>query len=260
MKRRRISKYGLYDSILRAFPEKLRGAIDYHIGHHSLFYPWGGPMNGQTARLEAVRALVFEVQPKLIVETGTFRGTTTQWLAQLGFPVISVEVNRRYHEFSRRRLEHMRNVSVRLGNSVDFLKEMIVDTGAVPATTVFYIDSHWGKHLPLRSEMETIFRRFTEFVVIIDDFKVENDDGYAYDDYGPGQQLTIELLLSYDLPGMSVFFPSVAGKRETGARRGAVFVTASPTITNKLCRQPLLTRWLPPEPSAPRHGQPHENG
>lgn len=236
-------QHKIYDSVVNALPDTLGGAIDYYVGHHSMFYPWGGPMNGQTARLEAVREVVFEVRPNLIVETGAYRGTTTQWLAELGPRVLSVELKKRYHEFTRRRLESKTNVTLSLGSSVGFLKRIAADPESRAGVVVFYIDSHWEEYLPLREEMETIFHNFKDFVAIIDDFRVEEDDGYTYDDYGAGKALTIDLIASCNLPGLSMFFPSVMGKHETGAKRGSVFVTASPAIRDKLCRLPLLRQW-----------------
>ena len=238
-------KSEIYNFAISILPTKLRGAVDYHVGHHSLFFPWGGPMNGQTARLEAVREIICELQPNVIVETGTYRGTTTEWLAQFGPQVFSVEINERFFEFSRRRLAKKKNVKLTLGNSVDFLKTIAKYERITSGCVVFYIDSHWEDHLPLREEMETIFKEYDSFVAIIDDFKVESDDGYGYDDYGPGKALTLDFLMSCDLPGLAAFFPSTAARSETGDRRGSIFVTASPTVADMLSQLPLLRRWLP---------------
>lgn len=239
-------KHKIYDSFVNALPEALGGAVDYYVGHYSTFYPWGGPMNGQTARLEAVREVIFEVAPDLIVETGSYRGTTTQWLAELGPRVVSVEIKRRYYEFTKRRLKSRTNVTLNLGNSVGFLKQMVADPKSRSSVVVFYLDSHWEDYLPLREEMELIVHNFKDFVVIIDDFRVEDDDGYTYDDYGPGKALTTSLLASCNVSGLSLFFPSVMGKYETGAKRGSVFVTTSPMIVDKLSRLPLLRQWSSP--------------
>jgi hypothetical protein len=42
------------------------------------FYPYGGPMNGQTARLEIVREIIEYCGVTNIIETGTYRGTITE--------------------------------------------------------------------------------------------------------------------------------------------------------------------------------------
>ena len=46
-------------------PQRMQGSLDYHLGQHTVFYPEGGPMNGQTARLEVVRTLIIALHPAL---------------------------------------------------------------------------------------------------------------------------------------------------------------------------------------------------
>jgi predicted O-methyltransferase YrrM len=231
-------KLAIYEAIVGRLPPDIAGSIDYRIGHHSFFYPWGGPMNGQAARLELVRAIVEAVKPEAIVETGSYRGTTTEWLSEFGRPVQSVEINPRYHAFTRRRLAHRRNVAVRLGNSVEFLR---AETAQTPgATKLYYLDSHWQDHLPLREELELIFAGSDRAVVVIDDFKVEEDAGYTYDDYGPAKALTLSYVVSAAIPDVHVFFPIVAASAETGQRRGCVVLTASAQIAGVLAPLPML--------------------
>lgn len=216
-------------------------------------------MNGQTARLEAVRALIVALRPSLIVETGTFRGTTTEWLAQLaaanGTPVATVEISPHFHSFAGYRLRARKNVRLILGNSVEALHTLDREGALSRGTVFFYLDSHWREHLPLREELEFIFAQCPAFVVVVDDFKVEGDAGYSYDDYGPGKALTLEYLRACNLPNLQVFFPSAAGEHETGARRGSVFLTARPEIAATLAALPLLRAW-PTAPAAAPNGAP----
>ncbi len=97
----------------RFLPPGVKGWARYVRGSHEDFYPFGTAMNGQTARLEATREIFYKCQIKLIIETGTFRGTTTEWLARLGAPVISVELHPPSYEFSERRKRHLQDTDFR---------------------------------------------------------------------------------------------------------------------------------------------------
>jgi hypothetical protein len=236
-------KRAVYEALMGMLPARLRGRIDYRLGHHAMFFPWGGPMNGQTARLEAVRELIISAQPRLIVETGSYRGTTTEWLAQFGIPVTSVEINPRFHEFSRLRLAQFANVTMVRASSVEFLRDMKPETAVDARPVLFYLDSHWEDYLPLRDELELIFARLPGAIAVIDDFRVPDDPGYGFDDYGPGKALDIDYVMRSGLPGMFTFFPIVEGRQETGARRGCAVLTASAPVAAMLGRINLLREW-----------------
>src|SRR4051812_21713398 len=64
---------------------------------------WGGPLNGQHRRCELVRSIARSVDFDVVLETGTYRGTSTEFFASVfGVPVHTVEANPRYHAYSRR--------------------------------------------------------------------------------------------------------------------------------------------------------------
>ena len=56
----------------------------------SLVTGWGGPFNGQPARQALFRELVAKLRPCAIIETGTYFGTTTEFMAQTGLPVYTI--------------------------------------------------------------------------------------------------------------------------------------------------------------------------
>jgi hypothetical protein len=47
--------------------------------------------------------------------------------------------------------------------------------------TLFYLDAHWEEYLPLRDELQLIYNNFPRAVVLVDDFKVDDDLGYGFD-------------------------------------------------------------------------------
>jgi hypothetical protein len=182
---------------------------------------WGGPMNGQAGRQRLIRELVRIVDVAAVVETGTYRGTTTEFLWHLtGRPVFSVESERRSFEYAKRRFARNESVQLSLSDSRIFLQRL-VDNDEVPKKTVlFYLDAHWGADLPLRDELVIIAQHWSDPIIVIDDFAVPGDPGYGFDDYGEGRSLTLDYLPPNAIEDMVVLFPSLPSRLETGARRG----------------------------------------
>jgi hypothetical protein len=224
----------------RALPGRVAGLIDYHVGSWTTFDRWGGPMNGQAARLEIVRSIVEKYEIEQIIETGTFRGTTTEWFSQFGIPVLSAEAHPRHASFSQRRLARRPNVRIKYCDSVAALKHWSEAAEIVSRRTLFYLDAHWKDHLPLGEELEIISRKFNSWIAVIDDFKVPSDADYGFDDYGPGQVLDMEYVSRCKIPDAVAFFPNVVGKWETGAKRGCVVIAASRELAAKCYEMPML--------------------
>ena len=245
-----------YRSVLGLLPETMRGSVDYYFGHHSFFSPGGGPMNGQTARLEAVRTLITGLRPDLLVETRTLRATTTEWLAQFGLPVVTAEISPHLHSFSKHRIGARTNVRLMLGSPVDALHRLAAEGAFARGTVFFYLDSHCHEHVTLREELEFIFDNCPSFVGVVDHFQVEGDAGYSFYDHGPGNALTMEYLNACAPPGLAVFFPAVPGWYETGSRRGSVFLTAAPNLMRVMEGMPSLRAWRVPQHSHRTASQP----
>jgi hypothetical protein len=50
------------------------------------------------------------------------------------------------------------------------------------------------------------------------------DEGYGFDDYGPGRRLDLSLLAGLDPVGARLFFPVLPSAEESGARRGCAVI------------------------------------
>ena len=157
-----------------------------------------------------------------IVETGTYCGTTTLFLASVGLLVYSGESNPRSYAYSRLRLFRYRD-RIRLyeGDSRDFLRLLSRDETFPRGRVFFYLDAHWSSNLPLREELEIIFTVWPAAVVMVDDFHVPGTD-YGYDDYGAAGTLRLEFLEPLRHLQLAPFFPSMAPEVETGGKRGCV--------------------------------------
>jgi hypothetical protein len=86
---------------------------------------------------------------------------------------------------------------------------------------------------PLVEELEIIFTKWTEAVVMIDDFQVPGTD-YSFDDWGPDKSLNLACLKPLKHLNLIPFFPALDAQQETGVRRGWVVLCREDTITQKL--------------------------
>lgn len=203
-------------------------AADFELLSDDLQMCWGGPLNGQSGR-RAIFEQILGIGFDSVLETGTYRGITTHWLAErFDGPIASCELEKIYFRQAQSRLANQANVTLNLFDSRQFLQKYL--DAAAPSDKVFvYLDAHWKNDLPLAQELEIIDRSDVQVVIAIDDFRVPGDAGYAYDDYGPGKALTIELLEFLKDRGYRIYFPSLPSSREDGARRGVCVLSKSMT-------------------------------
>lgn len=219
--------------VLRAVgPEKF-ARLEYRLKPHRRA-SWGGPMNGQAGRRRIVQDIWSALTPTAIVETGTFRGTTTEFFVEFPVPVYSVEAEPRFHYFAAYRFRDLRDrVHLTLGDSRSFLSRLAADPTVSKYNVFFYLDAHWNADLPLAEEITTIFANWRRAVIMIDDFAVPGDS-YAYDDYGPGAALNAEYLDRLGRADMYRFYPSLRADEETGARRGCVVLCNDAHVRDRL--------------------------
>lgn len=218
------------------------GAIEYY-WRPERGIAWGGPFNGQAYRVKIFEWIVGHIQPVAIIETGTYRGTTTELMVETGLPVYTIEGNPRHYGFARARLVAKHNVTLRLGDSRVELRSFF--KGPLRPTkseAIFaYLDAHWDDDLPLAEELDIIFGNSSAAVVMIDDFQVPDDLGYSYDVYGPDRALTAAYLApaiaKYEL---RVFYPSIPSHNEGGSRRGCVVLVPDAVHGEALMACPLL--------------------
>ena len=169
--------------------------------------------------LELIKAIPFAV----IVETGTNLGTTTEYLSkQSQLPIYTVESIPRYYYCSKFRLRRFTDIHLFLNDSRAFLERLSHDVFFPKERVLFYLDSHWQEDLPLREEVAIIAKSWPESVIIVDDFQIPDDRGYAFDDYGDGKRLCLEYLDPMSLSNLDLFVPAAPSNSETGLRRGCI--------------------------------------
>jgi predicted O-methyltransferase YrrM len=180
------------------------------------------PLNGQLRRAELFKELAAIFRPAAIIETGTYRGITTEWLASIfGVQVYSIELEPYFFHYSSFRLRSDRRVALFRGDSQAVLRQFSTNPTIPKRRVLFYLDAHWGDDLPLKAELEAVADGWDDSVVIIDDFEVPGDPGYGFDDYGEGRRLSVDYLPSLSA---SRFWPRADSRNETGFRRGSIIL------------------------------------
>jgi len=218
--------------------QRCAAELDFEV--HPAMDVWGGAFNGQARRQTLFDQLLRELKIVTIVETGTFRGTSTAYMAKTGLPVFSCELRPRYFHYSSLRLANIPNVRLERADSRRFLRELFDENLLPPGPALFYLDAHWEHDLPLWEEVDQIFSRHPSPVIMADDFRVPTDSGFAYDNYGKGRCLSVSDLHQAVTARPSMFFPNYASAHETGARRGCV-VLAQGDLAHDILPVPMLT-------------------
>jgi hypothetical protein len=206
----------------RLLGEQAIGVINY-IRSPERGSTWGGPFNGQFARQALFRMIIANTNPHAIVETGTYLGTTTQFMAQTGLPVFTIEAHPRYYGFARARFWRKPRIKLLHEDSRSALRELFAGPlhSFASCTLFFYLDAHWNDDLPLAEEIDLVFSRCPSAIVMIDDFQVPSDAGYGYDDYGPERALVLGYIrAAISAHQLQAYYPSTPSAAESGARRG----------------------------------------
>ena len=221
--------------------DQMKGRISYY-RYYRAYFNENAPFNGQSKRLEQFNAILHYLKPKGILETGTDFGSTTVCFAKTGLPTYAFELVARSYGFAAERLRGNRNVKIIYSDSRVGLKQALSKPLAkmLDQPLFFYLDAHWFEDLPLAEELDVILERCSQPIIMIDDFRVVGDDGYGYDDYGPGRVLDASYVARHvERYELSVLYPAAPSDSETGNRRGSV-VLCNSEHAEVLCKTGLF--------------------
>ena len=198
--------------------------------------------NGQKLRKRLFRELVDACAFDAIMETGTCMGDTTGYMATVtGLPVYTCEINERFLGIARRRLAGLPDageVTFRLGDSRAFLRDLAA-TPLARQNVLVYLDAHWDGELPLVEELDIVCRGWQRFVVMIDDFQVPGDAGYAYADWGMPLNLAA-IAPAVGEHDLVPFFPSAPSVEAGGSPPGCVVLARRGQTADVLGALPSL--------------------
>lgn len=218
------------------------GLYDF-VAQPELTAKWGGAFNGQEFRRAIFDELCESISFKAIIETGTYRGNTTAYMAKAKIPIYTVEFNARNHSYVFIRFIFNSKVHVANNDSRAFLNDLALKIDVPKEKVFFYLDAHWNADLPLRKELEIIFSTWRDSIVMIDDFEVPGT-GYAFDDYGAGNVLNLQYLRKTRyFDDYKIYFPAKDENSETGQKRGCVVLTNSRKCAEVLNQSNTLVGW-----------------
>lgn len=183
----------------------------------------GGPFGFDVTTALQVDYVICVYQCDGIVETGCFRGDTSEYLARMypHLPVRTCDVDSASAAFTRTRLADHPNAEVFTGDSAELLPRMLAGL----AMPFVYLDAHWGDQWPLHNELTAL----RHGVIAVDDFNIGHPR-FGYDTYG-GKDCGPELIADA-LPTADEMFVGNPYSRyslpclQTGRRSGTGYLTA----------------------------------
>ena len=186
------------------------------------------PMNGQRNRLRTTILLCDLIEPDYVIESGSFLGTTTQYLSVLArVKTYSIEINQGFSRVAKSRLSadiSKDRVQIIDGDSATQFPKVLDGIDSKKSRVLAYLDAHWLEHIPLHEELQSLLDWGGDFIAIIDDFYIPTDQGYGYDLYENHRVDVTHVPIS---DRISIWIPSENSTEESGARRGTAYVVSA---------------------------------
>lgn len=158
-----------------------------------------------------------------VIETGTYHGTTTEWFSKHFKDVYTIESQTAHFDEARKRIGHIENIRMNLGDSPEFLKNILSEIDN--SKTILFLDAHWYTN-PVLAELDAIKESGKLPLLAIHDFMVPDHPEFGYDAY-PDQDIV------YNWEWIEDHINSIYGKdgylkdyntEATGAMRGCLFI------------------------------------
>ncbi len=149
------------------------------------------------------------------VETGANVGSTLAYVGSRWprLRCLSCEPDKRAFEQAVENTSRLSNVLLFNLASQDFLKCVLAHLPHLQrAPVLFWLDAH-GRDFkwPLRDEIATVTRSFTDPLILVDDFKVPGRDWFGYDEYD-GQVCSLEYVKDSIDGAVEVYYPCYTKK------------------------------------------------
>ncbi len=171
---------------------------------------------------DKMKSLIFDNGVTVVIETGTYLGSTTKQFAQWCDKVYTIEINEENYIKARKNLKGT-NVKQFLGSSDVVLDDLLHDIDK-NENVFFFLDAHWNDYNPLLNELAIIAKHGLKPWISVHDFKVPDHPELGYDTYGTivyewdWIKRSVENIYGKD--GYTVEYNSEA----TGAKRGIIYL------------------------------------
>ena len=183
------------------------------------------PLNGQLNRQLTMSNIALIYKPEIVIETGTYVGSSTPYLASLASnQMITIESQEKFLAQAKKHFIHLglfaEKISIIHGDSSVEINKVL---SQIPQENkiLFYLDAHWDSVLPLKEELELITNRGGSFIVAIDDFQIPDDSSFGYDHYD-GEAINLGLIPN-TFKG-ELWLPNHSADFESGARKGTAYL------------------------------------
>lgn len=171
---------------------------------------------------EKMKQIIADNNINVVIETGTYLGSTTKHFSQWVPKVITIEVNKDNYEKSLKELANYTNVAQFFGSSDTVLEEIL------PLfrqdNIFFFLDAHWNEYNPLINELAVIASNKIKPIIAIHDFKVPGHPELGFDTYGDiiyeWDWIKSSIEAIYGEKGYRIEYNSEA----TGAKRGIIYI------------------------------------
>lgn len=194
-------------------------------------------LNGQKFRKKIVTEIFEKISFKYVIETGTEYGFTTKYFSQFCENVLSIEKSKPIFKIAKKNLKNEKNVKLILNDSKNLKSILETENSDKKIENIdqifFYLDAHSEDDYPLLDEISYIVNNYKNYILLIDDFEVPNDENYGYDSYR-GKKLNIKFIRNLLTKNEVIFFPKIPSHKETGRLRGYTIISKNETFNNTL--------------------------
>lgn len=178
------------------------------------------PFSGDVYLLQDILNLIEKFNIKTVIETGTWKGRTAQFLSGFCEKVYTIEISEEYFNEANY-LESSPNITRILGNSPEVLDKILPE---IEQPVLFFLDAHWGKYWPLLDELESIKRNgFFKSVIVVHDIFNPLHPEFNYDSY-EGVRLDWEYIRRLINSIYSSNYEYFYNNETSGDKCGAVFI------------------------------------
>lgn len=207
--------------------------IDVLVNSPEYVHDQDSGFNGVKGRKIIFQDLLSHYKFSHIIETGTYLGDTSGYMAKTsGIQVLTCEKNTSLYSLAKMRLKKVEFVHLHNMDSREFLMELSRNPDITQNECFIYLDAHWGKDLPLKEEISIIASSWENFVIMIDDFRVPDDEGYVYDKFGTLKYINMDRLKTKH--NLCAYFPSMPSSHEPISPTGCVVLAKNDQYAGRL--------------------------